>query len=203
MKQRVNVYIDGFNFYYGLKSNRWRKFYWLDLVKFFSMFIRPNQELNNLYYFTAVPTDPEKSDRQDLFLSANRLNPKFNMVLGKFLKKSVYRGGNQFFSYEEKQTDVNIAVEMIRNVFLDRCDVSILVSADSDLLPAIRLIREISPLHKIFVYFPPNRYSADLDQNSNATINLVRYEHRFKSSLLPDQIPLPNNYILIRPEKWK
>jgi uncharacterized LabA/DUF88 family protein len=92
---------------------------------------------------------------------------------------------------------------MIRNVFLELCDVSILVSADSDLLPAIRLIREISPLHKIFVYFPPNRYSADLDHNSNATINLVRYEHRFKSSLLPDQITLPNNYTLIRPDKWK
>ena len=32
-KQRVIVYIDGFNFYFGLKSNaKWKKYYWLDIV---------------------------------------------------------------------------------------------------------------------------------------------------------------------------
>lgn len=45
-KQKVIVYIDGFNFYYGLKKNyKWRRFYWLDVVKFFEMFIKPDQEL--------------------------------------------------------------------------------------------------------------------------------------------------------------
>ena len=39
-KQRVIVYIDGFNFYYGLKSTtRWRKYYWLDIVKLFESFM--------------------------------------------------------------------------------------------------------------------------------------------------------------------
>jgi uncharacterized LabA/DUF88 family protein len=92
---------------------------------------------------------------------------------------------------------------MIRNVFTEKCDISILVSADSDLLPSIKLIREISPNHKIFVYFPPKRYSADLDQNADAVINLIRYEFRFKHAILPDEITLPNGYILKRPEKWK
>lgn len=41
-KQRVIVYIDGFNFYFGLKSNaKWKKYYWLDIVKLFEMFMRP------------------------------------------------------------------------------------------------------------------------------------------------------------------
>ena len=45
-KQRVIVYVDGFNFYYGLKSSaRWKKYYWLDIVKLFESFMRPNQEL--------------------------------------------------------------------------------------------------------------------------------------------------------------
>ncbi len=44
-KQRVIVYVDGFNFYYGLKSSaRWKKYYWLDIVKLFESFMRPNQE---------------------------------------------------------------------------------------------------------------------------------------------------------------
>ena len=29
--QRVAVYIDGFNLYYGLKSKGWSRYYWLDL----------------------------------------------------------------------------------------------------------------------------------------------------------------------------
>jgi hypothetical protein len=66
MKQRINIYIDGFNFYYGLKHNSWRKHYWLDLVKFFEQFVRNDQELNVVYYFTALPKDNEKRDRQDL-----------------------------------------------------------------------------------------------------------------------------------------
>ena len=32
-KQRVIVYVDGFNFYYGLKKDRrWKRYYWLDVV---------------------------------------------------------------------------------------------------------------------------------------------------------------------------
>jgi len=203
MIQRVNIYIDGFNFYYGLKHNGWRKFYWLDLVRFFEQFIRNNQELNQVYYFTAQPKDNEKRDRQDILFSANQLNPKFRLILGKFIKKQIVTNNQIFTTFEEKQTDVNIAVEMIRNVFLERCDISILVSADSDLLPALKLIREFSPMHKIFVYFPPKRYSADLEHNADAVINLIRYEYRFKQALLPEVINLPNGYILKRPLKWE
>lgn len=177
MNQRVNIYIDGFNFYFGLKSKKWKKYYWLDIVKFFGQFIKADQELHQVYYFTAVPKSQGKKDRQDLFFSANKVNPKFRLVFGKYLEKRIVSGGQSFLTYEEKQTDVNIAVEMIRNVVQDKCDVSILVSADSDLLPAINLIRELSPRHKLIVFFPPNRYSADLANHCDATINLVRYEH--------------------------
>lgn len=45
-KQKVIVYVDGFNFYYGLKSDhRWKRYYWLDLVSLFEKFMRPDQEL--------------------------------------------------------------------------------------------------------------------------------------------------------------
>ncbi len=37
-KQRVIAYIDGFNFYFGLRSEpRWKRYYWLDVVKFFDI----------------------------------------------------------------------------------------------------------------------------------------------------------------------
>ena len=90
-KQRVIVYIDGFNFYYGLKSTtRWRKYYWLDIVKLFESFMRPNQDLIEVKYFSARPDDIEQSRRQNAFFQANKENPKFRLILGKYLKKRDY-----------------------------------------------------------------------------------------------------------------
>jgi uncharacterized LabA/DUF88 family protein len=93
-------------------------------------------------------------------------------------------------------------MEMIRAVIQDKCDATVLISADSDLLPPINLIRELNPQHKIYVFFPPNRYSADLAQNADGHIKLSRYESRFKSALLEDEIILPNKYKIIRPAEW-
>jgi len=203
MSQRVNIYVDGFNFYYGLKHNRWKKYYWLDIVKFFEQFIRDHQDLGLIYYCTAVQKSPGKKDRQDLFFSANKTNPKFKLVYGKFLEKTVYFGGKPYKTFEEKQTDVNIAVEMIRNVVQNKCDASILVSADSDLIPPINLIRELDPNHKIYTFFPPKRHSADLKIHSDGIINLGRYETRFKKAILPKTVVLSNGHKIKRPSSWK
>jgi hypothetical protein len=81
-KRKVIVYVDGFNFYFGLrdmalKDNRWKKFYWLDIVGFFDrMLLNDKQELVEVNYFSARPHNTAISKRQDLFFSANRLNPK-------------------------------------------------------------------------------------------------------------------------------
>jgi uncharacterized LabA/DUF88 family protein len=203
--KRVNIYVDGFNFYFGLRSKGWKKYYWLDIVSFFEKFMKPDQVLENVYYCTAVAVQNNqgKKDRQDLFFSANKLNPKFNLVFGKFLKKEVGRPPNTFTTFEEKQTDVNIAVQLIRGVVLNKCDISIIVSADSDLVPPIEFIRELDPNHKIFCYFPPKRYSTDLNNRSDATQTLEKYESRFKNSMLPEKVTLKNGYVIEIPKSWK
>lgn len=202
-KQRVIFYIDGFNFYYGLKHKNWKRYYWLDLVIFCEKFLKNYQVLEQVNYFTAVPISKGKQERQDLFLSANKLNFKFNLFFGKFLSKDINYKGHTIQTFEEKQTDVNIAVKMVRDVVLDKCDISILVSADSDLTPPIDFIKEYKPKQKIFIYFPPTHFSFDLKQKALKAISLEHHEDKFKSSMLKDEIMLPNGYLLKRPEKWK
>lgn len=59
------VYVDGFNFYYGLKSDaRWKRYYWLDIVGLFERFMRPDQELVAVKYFSARPEDQAKNANQ-------------------------------------------------------------------------------------------------------------------------------------------
>ena len=154
MKKRVIFYIDGFNFYYGLKrskkaNDQWAKCYWLDMVKLCESFLGENQELVKVIYFTASPLNPEKNSRQSAFLNANKLlnGDRFEIVRGKYLEKHIrcpYCKGD-ISRPEEKKTDVNISIRMIEDCLTNTTDTVALVSADSDLVPPLELIQKLYP----------------------------------------------------------
>ncbi len=203
-KQRVIVYVDGFNFYYGLKTPKWKKYYWLDIVKLFEMFLRPNQELMAVKYFSARPTDMGKSKRQDAFFQANNENPKFKLILGKYLKKTIKCFNCQYTiqTYEEKESDVRFATQIVADAYQDNCDIAIIVSADSDMIPAIELAKEAHV--KVFIYFPPNQFSSNLSTMGNGEpVLMQRFEHRFKKAIMPNTIHLNNGFDLKKPTKWR
>lgn len=201
-KFRVNVYIDGFNFYYGLKNNNWKKYYWLDIVKFYELFMKENQSLNKVIYCTAKISRSDQRKRQKALFDVNDLNPKFELIYGKFLEKEVGYGPNRFKTFEEKQTDVNLAINLIRNIINDTCDTSIIVSADSDIIPAIELAKEIKPDHKIYCHFPPKRHSVDLQNKCDGVINLERYETRFKKCILDEEVKINEAISIKKPTSW-
>lgn len=206
-KQRVIVYVDGFNFYYGLRRDRrWKQYYWIDVVKLFERFMRQDQELIAVKYFSARPTnDPGKNSRQYCFFQANKENPKFQLVLGKYLSKDItcFRCGNIIHTHEEKETDARIVTQIVADAYEKNCDVAIIVSADSDMTPAVELAKAAG--QRVFIYFPPNQYSSNLAMMANGSpFMLARYESRFKQSLLPDVVHLAEkNYDLSIPAKWK
>lgn len=206
-KQRVIVYVDGFNFYYGLREDkRWRRYYWLDVVAFFERFMKPNQELVSVKYFSARPTnDQGKNTRQYAFFQANKENPKFQLILGNYLSKSITcrRCGNIIHTHEEKETDARIVTQIVADAYEKNCDIAIVVSADSDMIPAIEIVKAIG--QRVFIYFPPNHYSSNLSMLANGSpIQLSRYESRFRQSLLPDVVHLKaQDFDLAIPPKWK
>lgn len=91
---------------------------------------------------------------------------------------------------------------MISDVVNGVCDISILVSADSDLVPPIEFIKSYKPDHKIYVYFPPDRYSSNLQSIANNFKKLDGSISTFKKSLLPNTITTPTGYIIVKPPKW-
>lgn len=205
-KQRVIVYVDGFNFYYGLRSSRqWKKYYWIDIVKLFAQFLKPNQELVCVKYFSARPTNIDKSRNQNAFFQANAENPNFKLILGKYLHKEItcFKCGNIIHTFEEKESDVRIATQIVNDANRGNCDVAIIVSADSDMLPAVELAVESGV--KVFIYFPPFQHSNALANATNSTpLNLQRYESRFRASVMPDVVHLKSaNFDLSIPAKWK
>ena len=167
-------------------------------------FLRPNQELIAVKYFSARPTDVGKRKRQDAFFQANKENPKFKLILGKYLKKEIecFKCHNIIHTYEEKESDVRIATQIVADAFQHNCDLAIIVSADSDMIPAVELAKEAKI--NVFIYFPPHQYSSNLATMGNgAPIQMLRYEKRFKQALLPDKITLANGFELSIPTEWK
>ena len=137
--QRVTVYIDGFNLYYGLREDKLQRYYWLDVRRLSENLLRPNQSLEAVRYFTARvhsdPKDPGKSIRQDTLLDALATLPDVHIHYGYYLPKqgSCAKCGATWRTYEEKMTDVNIAVELLSDATDNAFDTAIIMSGDSDL----------------------------------------------------------------------
>jgi uncharacterized LabA/DUF88 family protein len=97
-------------------------------------------------------------------------------------------------------TDVSIATEMLLDASNNRFDKALLVSADSDLVPPIKAIRNKYPEKGIIVAFPPSRYSTDLQKTANASLYINRAN--LAQSRLPNNIKKADGFILQRPLEW-
>lgn len=204
---RVSFYVDGFNLYYGLRARGWRRYYWLDLHRMSENLLRPNQTLVSIRYFTAEifpePDDFAKKRRQEIYLEALRTLPNLSIHYGYFLPKvaSCHNCGATWETYEEKMTDVNIAVELLGDAQDDAFDTAIVVSGDSDLARPISDVRERYRHKRVLVAFPPNRASKKLREV--ATVSFTVGRRILSRSQLPDRVVKPDGYVLTRPASWR
>ena len=149
---RTNIYVDGFNLYYGaLRKTPYR---WLNLEVLFRLLL-PQNSIQQIKYFTALvsarPNDPRQAQRQQLYLRALATLPKVSVHLGHFLVHEVTMplvvepGRPQQYARviktEEKGSDVNLATHLLHDAHMNRFDVAVVVSNDSDLLGPIKLVR--------------------------------------------------------------
>ena len=206
MIQRVSVYIDGFNLYYGLKEANLQRLFWLDVRRLSKNLLRPNQSLKVVRYFTARvhcdPKDPGKSVRQDTYLEAIATLPEVHTHFGYYLPKQVScrNCGANWRTFEEKMTDVNISVELLGDAWDDVFDTAIIISGDSDLAGPVEAVRKRFPDKKVIVAFPPMRVSKHLKQI--ATTSFVIGRKKLNDSQLPTQVTKPDGYVLTRPPAW-
>ena len=158
MAKRSIVYIDGFNLYYGALRGGPDK--WLDLQRYFSR-LRPDDDLQQVRYFTARIVGPSSSN-QEAYLRALETLPLVTTYLGKFKTKRVvcratactFQGDRRFPTPEEKRTDVNIAITMLDDAYQNNCDRLVVVSGDSDLVPAVNMVKSRFPEKEVVVYVP-------------------------------------------------
>lgn len=203
--KRVTAYIDGFNLYFGLKAARLKRLYWLDLPLLIRQVLRPDQQLTVTHYFTARIRDngrnAEDRRRQATYLDALAAGDT-RCQFGHYLaKRSACRHcGAAWLGYEEKMTDVNIAVQLISDAYDDIFDVAMIISGDSDLSSPIRHVRRRFPGKRLIVAFPPRRQSGELKRCANGYLSIG--EDKLRKSQLPDVLTQADGVLIHRPSTW-
>jgi len=147
---KTNIYIDGFNLYYGCIKGT--PYHWLNLAEMCRLLL-PKDKIQRIKYFTALVTarqnDPDQPLRQQTFLRALQTIPGLEIVLGSFLSHEVMMprsplgtGYVKVIKTEEKGSDVNIATYLLLDAFRNDFELAVVVSNDSDLLIPIRVVTE-------------------------------------------------------------
>lgn len=147
----TNIYIDGFNLYYGCVKNtpyRWRN------LEAFCRQLLPTEEIKRVRYFTARVSgkqDPGSPQRQAVFLRALQTLPLVTIHYGHFLTSKNWAklwdppasGPKRVcvVKREEKGSDVSLASNLLLDGFRKDCDTVVIVSNDSDLVEPVRIAR--------------------------------------------------------------
>lgn len=202
--EKMTVYVDGFNLYHGLHE-RWRcRYLWLDLVALAES-LRPRNDIVKVNYFTApVLNDPAALSRQATYIKALEASypGRLEVINGRYQSKQMHcrQCGHTYIKYEEKETDVSIAVRIVADAVSGSTDSMMIISADSDMLPAITTARNLNPKLVVVAAFPPKRRSDEIRKSLNSVFHIGA--SKIKGAQLPDKVQGPGGIEYARPAKW-
>jgi uncharacterized LabA/DUF88 family protein len=201
---RVFFFVDGFNLYHALdRVPRYHKYKWISLTKLVNCYCLTKDTLAGIEYFTTLATwDAGKVARHRIFIRAQE-SEGVGVVYGEFKRKDkrCTLCHNTFRTFEEKQTDVNIALRLFQFAVQDRYDKAIIISGDTDLIPAVKAVHSTFPGKQIGVVIPIGRASEDFKKQ--ADFHHKMKEFHLASSRLPDTLVLRDGTTLKCPPNWK
>jgi len=166
--EKVAVYIDGGNTYRRLKElNIPKKFARIDYSAFVQHLLGSRELISKRYYVGIVRNinNSEKAEKmvkdQQTFLNGLNLEG-FDIKPGKIM----YDNGN----IREKGVDVKIVVDLVIGAVDDIYDTAIIISSDTDLIPAIKYIRKAKNKNIEYVGFGLNPSLGMIKESSTSRV---------------------------------
>ena len=209
---RTNVYIDGFNLYYGALKGKSYK--WLDPRRLAAELL-PRHEIGKVCYCTARLEDERGNSgprrRQNIYLRALRTLPNLEIVFGTFRKRTKRRPLVEqieglpsivtIAEWEEKKTDVNLTTEMIFDGFKRDYDQALVISNDTDLVRPIGRVRDELDIPVVVANpFPVIRTPREIYRAASRVVR-VRDSH-LSASQLPDEMLDSQGRKIRKPARW-
>jgi len=140
MKNRVFIIIDGNNFYHRLKELELKNLSSFNYRKFAQFLIGGRNLILSKYYIGAIREESNNPRSRELMVNQQKL-------LGKLQKENWQIGRGHMLKndaiYHEKGVDVLMAVDLLTGAYENLYDTAILVSSDTDLIPAIERVRKM------------------------------------------------------------
>lgn len=208
---RTSVYVDGFNLYFGsLKKTQYK---WLNILNLCQAYL-PGNNITSIKYFTAQvsarPNDPQQPARQNAYLRALGTIPCVEIIHGHYLSHTISarlanpppNGGSKYVDIiktEEKGSDVNLATHLLHDAHLDRYDIAVVISNDSDLLAPIKLVR--SDLNKMVGILNPQKHPSRALLPHTDFMKQIR-PGALAASQFPNQIVDQNGNLIHKPAGW-
>jgi uncharacterized LabA/DUF88 family protein len=174
---RVAVYIDGFNLYHAIDDLKKPYLKWVNLSELALSLCRSDETLVKTAYFSAYATwmaDAYFRHRQ--YVAALKTTSVV-CHMARFGEKTARcrSCGATWKKHEEKETDVHFSLTFLEDAIDNVFDRAIIISADSDHVPAVRRVRARFPGKQVFVATPPHRYgnARELLKACNAGIQIT------------------------------
>lgn len=214
MSPSVRFLVDGFNLYHAVREVRHRSgadCRWLDIRSLCTeklYLIDRTARVDEIHYFSALAHHLEKSRpgtvaRHERYLSALRAT-HVATHLGIFKPKDIhYHSATcdvHLRRHEEKETDVAIAAAIVEAAAAGACSALVLVSGDTDLVPALSTARHIRRQMRLFCLFPPYRSNRAFRAHVDGDFKISPAQlprHR-----LPDPIVSADGRTIAKPAGW-
>jgi len=209
---RVLCLIDGFNLYHSLRDcerDTGARVRWLDLRSLCSSLLHAlpgDCTLGEVVYFSALAHHIELSRpgtivRHQQYIDVLRASG-VTIRLGHFKRRRVVcpvcRAARD--RYEEKETDVAIASRLLAPESRERFDLALIVTGDTDLVPAVETARSGPAALAVAVAFPYRRVNRQLRFAADSSLRLGRasyLRHQFPAAALGS-----DGGLVLRPIEW-
>lgn len=219
---RTIVYIDGFNLYYRMLKDR-PDSKWLNPLALASNVLQAGHQISRVNYYIARVSarahDPLAPARQATYLNALGSVPEVAIHEGAFMTSQPWMqlvkppecrpNGYAWteptpdlvrvIKSEEKGSDVNLGVHLVRDAFINAFDVAVVITNDTDLVEPIRIaVQEAGKRVGLLV---PVKYPSQSLMNAASFFLRIRPGHLLKSQF-PSTIVLADGSQITRPQSW-
>ncbi len=200
MKKAI-VYYDGFNFYHAVDELGDATLKWVNLWDLSKSFLADDEELVSVKYFSAYATwRPDAFARHRAYVKALK-SAGVECILGKFKKRfpKCKKCRQTYETHEEKESDVNVAIHLVKDALTDQFDRALIVTADTDLRAAIKMARQVTNGKVIDAVAPPRRFGRSRSLKPRFEIS----QGKIRRSLFPERIfDDAGNLIVVRPKDY-
>lgn len=225
---RAIFYVDGFNFYY-LRTKYQPQHKWLNLKSLADKIVPQGTTVEAVKYYSAPVSgkiDHDAPKRQQKYFSALRTVPEINIFNGSFLYSEKWSGlvhppRAKPDSYvwnlpgpdvvfvkkvEEKGSDVNLGVHLVRDAFTNSFDVAYVITNDTDLVEPIRIVtQEVGK--QVCIVAPCRARSQRIPIPSPSLVKVATFKHyiddaELAGSQFPDPIVRAGKKDIQKPLSW-